>query len=63
MPVLISSAIRSVEYDPISETLWIEFSSRRTYAYFGVPESVYLGLLKAYSAGEYYNSYIKGRYS
>ncbi len=63
MPYLISSAIRSVDYDPDTETLHIEFSSRRIYTYYGVPEHVYRGLITASSAGDYYNTYIKGRYA
>lgn len=63
MPYLISSAIRAVDYDPFMETLDIEFASRRVYTYHGVPEHIYHGLITAYSAGEYFNTYIKGRYS
>ena len=33
------------------------------YDYYGVPQSVYEGLLRARSAGTYYNDYIRDRYA
>jgi len=63
MPYLNSSAIRAVDYDPYTGTLDIQFASRRTYTYHGVPEYIYYGLISADSAGEFYNTHIKGRYA
>ena len=57
-----SSNIRSVGYEPGSETLEVEFSSGRIYQYFDVPESEYEGLMSAPSKGRYFNASIKERY-
>jgi lysyl-tRNA synthetase class 2 len=43
--------------------LAITFTSGRTYDYVGVPKPVYLGLLRASSAGEYFNTRIRDYYS
>ncbi|WP_165219543.1 KTSC domain-containing protein [Affinirhizobium pseudoryzae] len=64
MPFLRSSAIRRAEYMSATRILRIWFvESGGPYDYYGVPESVYLGLINARSAGEYFNSYIRDRYS
>lgn len=60
MPTLNSSCIRRVEYS--FGTLSITFQSGKTYTLRGVPERHYIGLVRASSAGKYFNSYLKGRY-
>lgn len=63
MPLLNSSAIRRVEYDPSSQTLQIWFtSSGQAYSYHGVPEDIYRGLINAGSPGSFYDRYIRDRY-
>jgi len=62
MPSLNSSCIRHAEYEPGTGTLYLTFNSGRTYTLRGVPERLYLGLLRASSAGRYFNDYLKGRY-
>ena len=57
---LSSSNLRRCAYDIETETLQIQFNSGRTYTYNGVPASVYNGLLEAPSAGQFFNSEIKG---
>jgi predicted nuclease of predicted toxin-antitoxin system len=58
-----SSAISSIEYDPKSKVLDIEFrASGETYRYFDVPPDEYQGLLAAASKGAYLNSRIKPIY-
>ena len=57
-----SSNLRRCSYDIETETLQIQFNSGKTYTYEGVPASVYNGLLEASSAGQYFNSNIKGVY-
>jgi hypothetical protein len=57
-----SSNIRAVQYDPKTRTLSVEFHSLSVYIYSGVPETIFQGLLRAYSAGRYYNQWIKGQY-
>lgn len=60
---LSSSAITAVNYNENTKVLTITFTSGKSYDYFGVPESVYRGLISAYSAGEYFNEHIKDQYS
>ena len=62
MPNFNSSVLSHAEYDPDSRRLSITFRSARTYTLHGVPEYHYYGLLSAWSAGWYFNTYLKGRY-
>ena len=62
MPYLNSSAISYVEYSDLTRELHITFRSGGTYTYYGVPRSVYEGLISASSAGQYYHQHIEGRY-
>ena len=57
-----SSNLRSVGYDPQSQTLEIEFNSGGLYQYSNVPEDVYRGLMNASSHGRYFHQYIKNSY-
>ena len=57
-----SSDVESIGYDGISETLEIEFHSGGIYQYFGVPESIYSGLMKARSHGSYFHQHIRDKY-
>ena len=60
MPSLRSSCLSCVEYD--SGTMYLRFRNGRSYTLHGVPEHHYHGLLRASSAGWYFNHYLKGRY-
>lgn len=55
-----SSNLASVGYE--NGTLYVSFHSGSTYAYFGVPQSVYDELMAADSHGKYLNAHIKGVY-
>ena len=56
-----SSAIRAIGYR--GGTLAVVFTtSSKVYTHYGVPYSVYAGLMNASSMGAYYNRYIRGRY-
>lgn len=57
-----SSNLRSVGYDPPTETLEIEFVNGSVYQYNRVPERIYLGLMNADSKGRYHHRNIVGRY-
>jgi hypothetical protein len=57
-----SSNLRSVSYDPTSQTLEIEFHSGGIYQYSGVPAHVHGGLITASSKGSYFHQNIKDRY-
>lgn len=54
-----SSNLASVGYDADQRILEIEFLNRSVYQYYGVPESLYRGLMNASSHGSYFDSYIK----
>ena len=55
-----SSDIASIGYE--NGTLHIRFHSGGLYAYFDVPESVYVDLMAAASHGRYFHAHIKNRY-
>jgi hypothetical protein len=56
-----SSAIRAVGY--VGYVLAVQFHTSDTvYEHFGVPYSVYEGLMQADSMGAFYNQQIRGRY-
>jgi len=54
-----SSNLASVGYDPNRGVLEVEFLSGSVYQYFGVPESLYQGLMSASSHGSYFDAHIK----
>lgn len=54
-----STTIRSVGYDPGSQTLEVEFHHGGTYQYETVPREIYEGLLLASSKGIYFRLHIK----
>ena len=57
-----SSNLASVGYDELAGILEIEFHSGGIYQYFGVPKSIYDGLMQASSKGRYHFFHIKFRY-
>ena len=57
-----SSDLRSVGYDPGSQTLEVEFVNGGIYQYYGVPATVYQGLMNAPSHGKYFHAHIKTVY-
>ena len=56
-----SSSLVSVGYDPVSETLEVEFQTG-IYQYFGVPAERHEGLMDAESKGAYFNQFIRDAY-
>jgi hypothetical protein len=57
-----SSNLKSVGYDAESQVLEIEFQNGHIYQYYGVPPSVYEGLMNASSHGKYFNAHIRDAY-
>jgi len=57
-----SSNLGSVGYDSSTNTLEIEFKNGGVYQYYGVPPTVYQGLMNATSHGKYFHAHIKGVY-
>jgi hypothetical protein len=62
MPFVESSAISFIHYDEVAAELHVLFTSGRAYVYHGVPRRIYDGLLKASSAGAYFNAHVRDRY-
>ena len=63
MPKVNSSAIASIDYDPESCEMYVEFHKTGTYTYYNVPENVYSEFLNSKSVGQHFNIYIKDKYS
>ena len=60
---LVSSVIKSVEYDEETCELDITFTSGKTYRYVAVPPEVYADFLDAESKGQYFNYCIKDTFA
>ena len=58
-----STTLKSVGYDPQTQTLELEFDSGSVYQYDNVPPEVYQGLLEADSLGRYLNENIDKSYN
>jgi hypothetical protein len=58
-----STNIAAVGYDKATKTLRIEFSTGKAYSYLDVPETTYLSLRSAPSAGRYFAAAIKNVFS
>jgi hypothetical protein len=58
-----SSRIRSVEYNNSTEILTIDFVKGGKYKYFSVPETIYNGIIKSDSPGNYFDTMIKSKYN
>lgn len=54
-----SSNVSSIGYDLDSSTLEVEFLNGSVYQYFGVPESVFGGLMNAPSKGTFLDQFVK----
>lgn len=57
-----SSNIRSVGYDPQTQTLEVEFMNGTIYQYYGVPENIYDQMMREQSKGRFLNTYIRNQY-
>jgi len=59
-----STAVRDIEYDPSSETLWVTFvPTAKRYAYRPVPLGVYEEFIHAFSKGAFLNRFIRNQYA
>ena len=59
-----SSAIRAASYNPATGVLTLWFTSGVLgFDYYGVPISIFEGLLMAPSKGQYFNAYIRDQYA
>lgn len=63
MPELNSSSVKRAEYNERTRVLSLWFAkSGGPYDYYGVPKSVYDGLLRAASKGQFFHDYIRDQY-
>ena len=58
-----SKCLEEARYQPARNRMFLRFRRGAWYRYEGVPGEVFGGLVKASSAGTYYGSFIRGRYS
>lgn len=58
-----SSNVRSVGYDPATQTLEVEFMSGDVYQYARVPADVHLGLVTAPSIGSFLATSVKHKFA
>lgn len=57
-----SSILRSIGYDPATQTLEIEFTTHDVRQYVKVPQEVYDKLMASSSLGMFFRSHIKDKY-
>lgn len=62
MNVVTSSQINAIGYDNETKTLFVEFSSGKTYMYENVPIRIFNNLSIATSPGSYFNTMVRGKY-
>lgn len=60
---LASSAISEAKYERDTYTLTITFTNGNTYEYPDCEEALYKGLIRATSAGKYFNKHIRPRFA
>jgi len=60
--LVVSSNVRSIGHNPLTQVLEVEFLDRSIYIYSGVPSSVYSGLMAAASKGSYLSQKVEGTY-
>ncbi|MCG3149351.1 MAG: hypothetical protein PCFJNLEI_02811 [Verrucomicrobiae bacterium] len=60
---VISSDLASIGYDPVTQTLEIEFKATGVYHYFSVPPEVYETLRTTPSPGKFFLQNIKGKFA
>lgn len=58
-----SEALRSVGYDPMTQTLEVEFSSGHVYRYPGVTQDEYQALMAAPSLGKHFHKQIRANHT
>ena len=57
-----SSNVKAIGYNPMTQTLEVEFLSGWVYQYYGVPEFLHQQFMQAPSKGQFLNQYIKNAF-
>jgi len=60
--MVISDAIRAVEYDGARQHLNVELTTGRVYRYLDVPAEAFAAFMQAKSKGRFYNDHIRDVY-
>ena len=63
MPRLDSDALLQAEYEDVSQTLFLRFTSGEWYAYLEVPRAVFDRMLLAESKGGVFRTEVRDRYA
>lgn len=63
MPTVQSSAIRAVNYDAPSRTLFVVFIDGDRYAYMDAPPELYAAFLEAESKGRFFAEHVRDQFS
>lgn len=58
-----SSALSAAAYNSFSGVMELWFRNSGPYSFYGVPSSIFHGLINAESPGKYYSAHIRGNYS
>ena len=58
-----SECLTAGAYNPINQTLTLEFNERGTFQYYDVPLTLVIGLMQSSSAGRYFNATIRDAFS
>ena len=62
MPHFESAPIRTIDYRPEKNELYVEFENGRKFIYLDIPAAVYRGFCNARSIREYFNLHIRDHY-
>lgn len=62
MPRVQSTAIRAIDYDAVSRTLYVVFIDGDRYAYCEVPLELYTAFLAAESKGTFFAERVRSRF-
>lgn len=57
-----SEAIREIDYDPATSTLFVRFTDGDWYRYSGVPEAIRRAFFAAASHGRFFQEHLRDRY-
>ena len=60
--MVISGAIRAVDYDEAQQHLDVELTTGRIYRYLDVPPDAYAAFIRSESKGRFYNDHIRDVY-
>ena len=60
---IVSSILKSAYYDNNYNMLSVTFKNGKEYAFYNVPNDIWVGFKNSESKGSFFSRYIKGKYS